>query len=101
MSSNHARGKLLRAFDRDIAAEKAATMFRKGATPNEVCAALRMSETRLRELASDYGFRWPSVVNSLWPTPDDPGEPGRMPTQYDNWARAVEGARRTRLEQGL
>lgn len=92
MNSVH---RLRRAFDRDIAAETAATMFRKGQSASEVGAALRMSETRLRELAADYGFRFPPKVNSMWPTPDDPGVRCPPPTAYDNWARATDGARQT------
>ena len=88
--------KSLRALGRDVAAEKAATMFRKGHSAPEVCRALGMSDTALRRLATQYGFRYPLAVSAYWPTPDDPGEEGKLPSAYENWKRAVSGAAATR-----
>jgi hypothetical protein len=86
--------KVARALDRDITAEKAATMLRKGYSAAEVCTALRLSDTHLRRLAADYGFRYP-VAYPNWPRADEPGDLGRSASAYDNWARAVAGARAT------
>ncbi len=87
--------KSLRAIGRDLAAEKAATMFRKGHSAPEVCRAIGMSDTALRRLATQYGFRYPLGGSACWPAPDDPGEEGQLPSAYANWQRAVIGARMT------
>ena len=87
--------KSLRALGRDVAAEKAATMFRKGHSAPEVCRAIGMSDTALRRLATQYGFSYPMSVSACWPAPDDPGEEGDMPSAYKNWKRAVTGAAAT------
>lgn len=87
--------KMARALDRDILAEKAATMLRKGHSAAAVCAALNLADTNLRRLAVDYGFRYPLADWATWPSADDPGDLGRNATAYDNWARAVAGARAT------
>lgn len=87
--------KVCRALDRDLTAEKAATMLRKGHSAVDVCVALRLSDTNLRRLATDYGFRYPVADWSTWPRAEEPGDLGRTVTAYDNWARAVAGARAT------
>lgn len=87
--------KVYRLLDRDIAAEKAATMLRKDHTAAEVCAALRLSDTNLRRLAVDYGFRYPVADYAMWPRADEPGDLGRVQSSYANWKRAVAGATAT------
>ena len=87
--------KLGRALDRDILAEKAATMLRKGHSAAAVCGALNLADTNLRRLAADYGFRYPVAEWATWPSADEPGDLGKTVSAYDNWARAVAGARAT------
>lgn len=85
----------MQVLDRDLMVEKAATMLRKGSTAAEVCAALRISDTALRKLAAAHGFRYPTAPYSLWPAADDPGDPWRPRSAYDNWRRSVAGAAAT------
>ncbi len=87
--------KMGRALDRDILAEKAATMVRKGHSAASVCEALNLADTNLRRLAADYGFRYPASEWATWPRPEEPGDLGKTASAYDNWARAVAGARAT------
>jgi hypothetical protein len=87
--------KSLRALDRDLAAEKAATMIRKGSPAVDVCRAVGISDTALRKMAKDYGFRYPVAPYTSWPAADDPGEAGKQRTAYENWERAVTGAAST------
>ena len=88
-------------LERDMLVEPAATMLRKGATAEEVCSALRISDTALRKMASTHGFRYPVRPYKMWPAPDDPGEVGRCPSAYDNWRRAVAGAKATKQAMGI
>ena len=88
--------KVLRAMGRDIMAEKAATMFRKGHHQSEVSAALGLSDSALRQLSRDYGFRFPTVQFKHWPAADEPGDSSKGPSAYANWQRAVIGAAATR-----
>lgn len=66
----------LRVFDRDIAAEKARAMLRKGASVKDVTKAIGyVQESTLRNLAREYGFGDLVEIRSpRWPTKDDPGD---------------------------
>lgn len=87
----------MRALDRDLAAEKAATLIRKGVPLAFICAEMGMSEGALRRLAWDYDFRFPKVQHSKhWPQPEEEGDLGRVQSAYRNWERAVTGAAETR-----
>lgn len=69
----HWRG--LHVFSRDIDAEKAQAMFRRGLGIEEVAEALGRKPQSVRELARDYGLVIPSLRPSNWPDRDDPGDP--------------------------
>lgn len=62
-------------FDRDLRAETAATLIRKGLSAVEVCARLSMSRSALLDLGRDYDFRVPGYEPGNWPDRDEPGDP--------------------------
>lgn len=65
----------LRIFERDIDAEKAQAMFRRGKSIEEVAEALGRKPHSVRELARDYSLVIPSLRPANWPDKDDPGDP--------------------------
>jgi len=66
----------LQVFDRDIAAENARAMLRKGASIQDVAKAVGYArESSIRLLAKDYGFsELVAVRPPRWPSKDDPGD---------------------------
>lgn len=83
-------------LDHAIAAEKAATMLRKGSTPREVCAKLGLGRGQLNYMAQAYDFRIPEERPFNWPSADEPGDAGGFTANHRRdaaWLRSKRGAR--------
>lgn len=66
----------LYSLDRDVFAEKAATLLRKTRDIDAVCKALDIRRPALRDLANDYGIPWSVYEHTSpqWPSRDDEGD---------------------------
>lgn len=83
----------LHVFDREITANKAARLIRRGKSAKEVCAELGIRSDTLRSMGAEYGFSIPTPRPKGWPTPDDRGETDYSGPSYRKvHSKAVKGA---------
>lgn len=89
----------LRAFDRDIFAERAAAVLRRTKSISATCQELDIQRPALYQIALDYDLPWSAYasVSSAWPKRDDPGHAGNdnhrwMVANYRRAKRAAAAA---------
>lgn len=86
----------LRAFDRDIFAERAAAVLRRTKSISATCQELDIQRPALYQIALDYDLPWSAYasVSSAWPKRDDPGHAGNDNHRWmlSNYRRAKRAA---------
>lgn len=82
----------LHVFDREITANKAARLIRRGKSVKEVCEELGIRHDTLRSMGAEFGFSLPTERPKGWPTPEDRGEDAHFPAHVKVRRKAAKAA---------